>query len=378
MEKFEQGVAGHPKRPDDRARHERLGHGTDADADHGYADLAAGHVGRDVVELLGESLCRLAATASQGLDPALAGGHDRVFGRDEEHAPKQQQKADDHHQPGISHVWAIVSGTRYHHGVLRSNRVVQALERNPDALWSLLARHVPSGVYDRVAGVTLTSIPYPHPLFNFASLGDVEPGEEDRAIRAARDFFQERETPWFWLTGPATRPAGLSDALLRAGFTHSHDAPGMGLDLRGYRHQEPGGDLREVDDEPSLRRWLEAVIGSFEMQPDLATVFLDFHRSIGWRDIPIRYFFAEEEGRPVAAAMLFYGSGVAGIYCVGTLPDARRKGFGERLMHASLRAAIEDGYDVAVLHSSRMGLPLYERLGFREFCRIGYYVPPAD
>jgi hypothetical protein len=43
-------------------------------------------------------------------------------------------------------------------------------------------------------------------------------------------------------------------------------------------------------------------------------------------DFPVRNYLEYVEGKPVSASTVFYGRGVAGIYCVATLPEARGKG----------------------------------------------------
>ncbi|HWA83393.1 MAG TPA: GNAT family N-acetyltransferase [Fimbriimonadaceae bacterium] len=254
--------------------------------------------------------------------------------------------------------------------MLRANRVIQAIERNPDALWRLMASRTPSGVYEVSGGVALASLNQPHYLFNFVSMANVEPGLEAEAIRRAASFFESRGMPWCWQVGPASQPEDLGDHLLAGGLTLSHLTSGMGMDLRHYRPGNVEGVV-EVKDVATLAEWSEAVLAAFGMPAEFGSVFTNCYEPDG----PIRYFYLESDGKPSAASMSFYGAGVAGIYCVGVVPEARRRGFGERVMNACLEGALEDGYDVAVLQSSRMGVPLYEKLGFKEYCKIAFYMP---
>ena len=75
----------------------------------------------------------------------------------------------------------------------------------------------------------------------------------------------------------------------------------------------------------------------------------------------------------MATATLFLGAGVAGIYFVFTAERARRRGIGAAITLAALREAWDLGYGIGVLGSSQAGYPVYRRLGFEEFCRIGIY-----
>jgi hypothetical protein len=73
---------------------------------------------------------------------------------------------------------------------------------------------------------------------------------------------------------------------------------------------------------------------------------------------------ARLDGRPVASAMALCSHGVAGIYWVSTVPDARRRGLAERVTLAVGNAGFELGMRVAALQASAMGFPVYQRMGY--------------
>ncbi len=89
---------------------------------------------------------------------------------------------------------------------------------------------------------------------------------------------------------------------------------------------------------------------------------------------PLRLYLARLAGVPVAVSQLFLGAGIAGIYCVGTLPEARRQGIGAAVTHAALADARALGYNMAVLGASEMGEPVYRRLGFVACGGLAEYV----
>ncbi|MBM0274527.1 GNAT family N-acetyltransferase [Micromonospora tarensis] len=75
-------------------------------------------------------------------------------------------------------------------------------------------------------------------------------------------------------------------------------------------------------------------------------------------------YLAEESGRPVGTAFGVRTRGAVGVFNIAVVPAARGRGLGRGLTEAVLRAGIAAGADAAYLHSSPMGRPLYESMGF--------------
>jgi predicted GNAT family acetyltransferase len=72
--------------------------------------------------------------------------------------------------------------------------------------------------------------------------------------------------------------------------------------------------------------------------------------------------------------------GVAGVYWVGTTPDARGRGLAELCTRAAGNAGFDLGGRIASLQASPMGEPVYRRMGYVEVTRYPYLVqmePPA-
>jgi GNAT superfamily N-acetyltransferase len=58
---------------------------------------------------------------------------------------------------------------------------------------------------------------------------------------------------------------------------------------------------------------------------------------------------------------------------VATLERFRGRALARRLLHAALAEARDRGLATSTLQASRMGLPIYERLGYRTACRLHMY-----
>jgi GNAT superfamily N-acetyltransferase len=128
-----------------------------------------------------------------------------------------------------------------------------------------------------------------------------------------------------------------------------------------------------VTDAGTLKQWVSTLFSGFELPHSSGGALFDLLLDLGF-DLPLRHYVGLLNGEPIATAELFLGAGVAGIYGVVTVPEARRQGIGAALTLSPLLEARAMGYRIGILHSSEMGLELYRRLGFQEYCKMSHYV----
>jgi ribosomal protein S18 acetylase RimI-like enzyme len=79
---------------------------------------------------------------------------------------------------------------------------------------------------------------------------------------------------------------------------------------------------------------------------------------------------ARLDGEPVACAVFETVEGDCEAGLVATLPQARGHGLCGELMREGLRRACDAGAQSATLEASPMGLPIYERIGYRTVGRL--------
>jgi len=233
----------------------------------------------------------------------------------------------------------------------------------------------PGGEVVDGADVTTCSTGLAFRSINCAVDIDLAPSTADRRIAEVGAWFGERGLPWRWLVGPTSRPLDLGERLVHAGYELVSDSPGMVLDLDAFEPEAPpaGVEIVTVDDVRGLDAWEELQRRALDLDPTRARAWRDAHDRALSAEVPLRDWIALLDGVPVAAAALFVGAGVAGIYNVATVPEARGRGIGRAVTTAALVEAVARGQHTAVLGSSEMGYPVYRRLGFREVSRLRSY-----
>jgi GNAT superfamily N-acetyltransferase len=212
---------------------------------------------------------------------------------------------------------------------------------------------------------------------------DLSPEQVDQAIAASIERLQAHGVPGTWHIGPSMRPADLGARLLAQGYSYAGDEIGMAVDLDALPAEvdSPAAfAVERVRDQAALSVWTDTLGRGFGEGEREAAWVGEMYRRIGLGDdVPWRHYLGRLADVPVATASLFLGAGVAGIYFVFTIAEARRQGIGGAITHAALRDAHALGYRTGVLGASELGRPVYARLGFQECCRIGIYewrVPP--
>jgi hypothetical protein len=129
----------------------------------------------------------------------------------------------------------------------------------------------------------------------------------------------------------------------------------------------PGLRIEEVRDEAGLRAFEVAIVRGFgSSDPELQQPGAVFGPDI-LGDARVRLWVGWEEDRPVSAAAAFVAAGINDVTLVGTVPEARRRGYGAAL---TWRATLADPTLPALLLSTDEGRPVYERMGYLPLFRF--------
>jgi ribosomal protein S18 acetylase RimI-like enzyme len=211
--------------------------------------------------------------------------------------------------------------------------------------------------YDTV----ISSSGFPLPEFNLVFL-KAELRRIDDALEYGRAYFARRGFPHQFRF---RRNSDRDFARPLAELGYRERAPVVGMvralgDLPGPASTPL--EIRLVDQPDSLRDFQRVAFEGFGHPVRSAPMFLT-DRLLSHPEIACYIGYAG--GQPVCTSMLVAAAGVAGIYWVATLPEHRRRGFGEAITWGAIRAGRERGLRTASLQASQMGQSVYARMGFQ-------------
>jgi GNAT superfamily N-acetyltransferase len=189
-----------------------------------------------------------------------------------------------------------------------------------------------------------------------------EPADPRQAIERAAAFCRDHGLDLTLDLESGGSPAVIQ-AASAAGFGPGVSRPAMSLRLGGFSPQAlPDGlSVRRAVTEGDLRALVAVEAEGFGFTEDVAErLFLPAMLL----DPGLRAYVAFLEQDPIAAALVHLDHRAAGIYWVATVPAMRRRGIGAAVLGRALAEGAPDA-EFAWLQSSRLGRPVYERLGFR-------------
>lgn len=228
------------------------------------------------------------------------------------------------------------------------------------ASWEAYAQGAPGAAVHRTPGAAIAVFPNEpeRGVYNNTLLERDLPAPARAAVLAAMEAAYAaagiaRFAAWVHECDTAMR-----DDLERRGYTFDSSTRAMGMALSDLRLPRPTLELGPPD-------W-SGYLHLFGLPPDLlaGADLAAFHLVI-----------ARLDGEDAAAALAFDHDGDCGIYNVGTVEHARRRGLGTALTALQLHDAQARGCRTASLQATPMAERVYATVGFRDLGRFLEYVP---
>ncbi len=218
------------------------------------------------------------------------------------------------------------------------------------------ARHARS-----IRDVTLVTSGEPVTDLNYLMIGSDSP-EAQAYIEECVDWCDARSLPFATMVTPEAA-AGLVSLRERLALDYVTDWPLMvcpGADVTAQAAE--GVSVRRVESRADHDGLVDVLAGAYSMPPD----------SVG-RAVPLSLFespsieawIAELDGTVLSSVTATWHGEVVGIWAMGTLPAAQRKGVGKTLLSTVMADGHQRGGQVFFLGATPAGFPLYEALGYR-------------
>lgn len=256
-----------------------------------------------------------------------------------------------------------------------NSSLATAVKANLYAFFRLLGRSPKSEFYAQPSLIRWHT-PVPHPWFQGVLSAKPAAQDGDQLVGDMVSYFMSRGVTGFtWWLEPDLQADSWSSHLSAHGFRYDKSTPGMAVHLAALPRSVPQPEHfthQVVEDLETLEVWVRTFILGYGLPEAWARDFFELLASLGL-DLPLRHYLGYLDGEPVANSSLLLEAGVAGIYNVATIPEARGQGIGAALTLSPLLNAAELGYHAGVLQSSEMGFSVYRRLGFQHLCQMDHF-----
>ncbi len=213
----------------------------------------------------------------------------------------------------------------------------------------------------------------PHPFGNLVIVSD--PKDLEGAEAAIEPLLHCGAPAAVLCPGPVA--AVVVERLNETGFEAHEPMPAMVVEIDALRRTNltSGYSFTRIGSGPESDEWAEVFSVGYELPRGVGRAFSPnvVHATTA-ADAPIQYFAIRKGRRMVCTSFVYLADGVAGIYCVATIPEERGKGLGAHATAEPLRLVRDLGYSVGVLQSSPAGHSVYRTLGFTDVGEVALYV----
>ena len=193
------------------------------------------------------------------------------------------------------------------------------------------------------------AVNYADPAALIAALPELEQVYEDAGVRA-------------WTVWVHARDRDVAAKLAAAGHVLDANPAAMAAELDRFEARpSPQVDIRPGASAVEVARINDAAYGYDGDFEEMLTTLPEGSYEL---------YVARVDGEPWACTGAFRHGDNCDITLVATLPEARGRGLATELMKRALADARELGCSTTTLVATKMGEPIYERLGYRSLGRI--------
>ena len=265
-----------------------------------------------------------------------------------------------------------------HNGMITTSNVLEEKAISGLNLAFRFLEGYPSMTSEETNATYFYSYPVNFELFNgvmknhYVSLDDAK-----RQTQRFLNHFRASGVKALWWLYPGSQLEGLEELLVSLGLKPYLPAKLMMKTLGSETEIDtiasiPGFEIRKAETIQELEAFMPVFSKAFGMNESLNALYFD-----GWKWLSFDrgsktfdYFVGYLNGQPAGCAQVAYGTDTAGLWCIGTLPEFRRRGICRALSLECLKYGKRAGKKYAMLSASSMGHPQYLKLGFEDTVQI--------
>lgn len=244
-------------------------------------------------------------------------------------------------------------------------KLLKAMEANLNVHMTHFAQYINQVDLIRIPGFTIVNSGLPDDTFNYVLEADFTETDAQKKIHEVTDYFINKQVPFSWWISPTDKPDNLSAYLEKAHYQNTENNTAMYFDLDAW-----DGMIREMPELKIVRALDAKTLQDFALiltnDRESFRTYFSWVAEIMTEEDPIEYYVGYVNEKPVVRGLSCYFAQVVGLHWLSTVPDERKKGYGQAMQEFRLKRAKDLGYHVAVLQASHEGYPLYKKLGYRE------------
>jgi len=243
------------------------------------------------------------------------------------------------------------------------NLVIQALEDNMSGKFVYLP-NLSSDMTVNDNHITIINTHQPIDMFNIICKAKTN---EITQLQHAIEIFKKEKLPFAWWTGFQNEPNDICNQLAKLHLHRTENELGMAIILSKLpsKNKFQGLEIKNVNNDSLLDNFIRVLT---ELLPNDKNAIKNFYFNTKKFILDVngllKLYVGYLNDKPVATSALFSYAGVAGIWDIVTLPEARRKGIGTDMTLHALEEGKKLGFSIGVLTASDEGQFVYKKLGF--------------
>lgn len=217
------------------------------------------------------------------------------------------------------------------------------------------------------AFVTGNNSPFLNVLFDLRK----DRSNSSEIVKLSDSFFSKYNVPWGWFIVPA------SDAndLLKFGFELIEEAPAMYFDLTAPlpAFNSEAITIEEAGKSDDLMKWVEVINEGYQVQEG-DDHFRELNANLlNKGEKKLRQFVLYYKNKIASAGTLFLSNDAVMIHNVATKHNFKKLGLATALTLHMMAIAKKAGFMHCYLDASSEAFNLYQRIGFKVYCKTQIY-----